>query len=102
MMSILQWAQWSQKSAMSNASGTPFSGPAQPLCGRVASAAQVGERDARSAAFRELRHERKGESMPCKLAIGVDWQGRLDLPRILARVAVAEAAGVDSVWIPEA
>ena len=40
--------------------------------------------------------------MPRKLAIGVDWQGKFDLPRILERIAVADAVGVDSAWIAEA
>jgi alkanesulfonate monooxygenase SsuD/methylene tetrahydromethanopterin reductase-like flavin-dependent oxidoreductase (luciferase family) len=40
--------------------------------------------------------------MPRKLAIGVDWQGKFDLPRILERVGAAEAAGVDSAFIAEA
>jgi alkanesulfonate monooxygenase SsuD/methylene tetrahydromethanopterin reductase-like flavin-dependent oxidoreductase (luciferase family) len=40
--------------------------------------------------------------MPRKLAIGVDWQGKFDLPRILERVAVADAVGVNAAFIAEA
>ena len=40
--------------------------------------------------------------MARKLAISVDWQGRFDLAAILERVKIADAVGVDSVWIAEA
>jgi alkanesulfonate monooxygenase SsuD/methylene tetrahydromethanopterin reductase-like flavin-dependent oxidoreductase (luciferase family) len=40
--------------------------------------------------------------MARKLAISVDWQGRFDRAAILERVKIADAVGVDSVWIAEA
>ena len=40
--------------------------------------------------------------MSRKLAISVDWQGSFDRARLLERVALADAVGVDSVWVPEA
>ena len=40
--------------------------------------------------------------MAHKLAISVDWQGKFDLARIIERVQIADAVGVDSVWIAEA
>jgi alkanesulfonate monooxygenase SsuD/methylene tetrahydromethanopterin reductase-like flavin-dependent oxidoreductase (luciferase family) len=40
--------------------------------------------------------------MKYKLAVAVDWQGNLDRQQVLERVAVADAAGVDSAWVPEA
>lgn len=40
--------------------------------------------------------------MPRKVAISVDWQGKFDRAAVLERVKIADAVGVDSVWIPEA
>ncbi len=40
--------------------------------------------------------------MAHKLAISVDWQGGFDRARILERVTIADHAGVDSAWVPEA
>ena len=41
--------------------------------------------------------------MARNISIGVDpWQGRLDYRAIIKRVKIADAAGVHSVWIPEA
>jgi alkanesulfonate monooxygenase SsuD/methylene tetrahydromethanopterin reductase-like flavin-dependent oxidoreductase (luciferase family) len=40
--------------------------------------------------------------MAHKLAISFDWQGGLDRARVMERVAIADQAGVDSVWVPEA
>jgi len=40
--------------------------------------------------------------MARKLAISVDWQGKFDLAAIVERVSIADAVGVDSVWIAEA
>ena len=41
--------------------------------------------------------------MAHNISIGVDpWQGRIDYRAIIKRVKIADAAGVHSVWIPEA
>jgi len=40
--------------------------------------------------------------MGWKLAIGVDWQGKFDLDKILERVRIADELGVDSAWVAEA
>jgi F420-dependent oxidoreductase-like protein len=37
-----------------------------------------------------------------KLAIGVNWQGRLDFKAVIERAKVADAAGIHSVWVAEA
>ena len=37
-----------------------------------------------------------------KLAISFDWQGGFDREKALERVQIADAVGVDSVWVPEA
>lgn len=40
--------------------------------------------------------------MAYKLAIGVDWQGKFDIDKVLARVKVADEVGVDAAFIAEA
>ena len=40
--------------------------------------------------------------MTHNISVGIDWQGRIDYPAIIERVKIADAAGVHSVWIPEA
>lgn len=40
--------------------------------------------------------------MARKLAIGVNWQGKLDFKSIIERAKIADQAGVHSIWIAEA
>src|SRR5438034_8921128 len=40
--------------------------------------------------------------MARKLAIGVNWQGRLDFKAVIERAKIADAAGIHSVWVAEA
>jgi len=40
--------------------------------------------------------------MSRKLAIAVNWQGNLDVKRMIAQAEIADAAGVDSIWVAEA
>ncbi len=40
--------------------------------------------------------------MAHNISVGIDWQGSIDYPAIIERVKIADAAGVHSVWIPEA
>lgn len=40
--------------------------------------------------------------MTYRLSIGVDWQGKFDIEKILERVKIADEVGVDSAWIAEA
>lgn len=40
--------------------------------------------------------------MSRNISISVDWQGNIDYRAIIERVKIADAAGVHSVWIPEA
>ncbi|MGH7948881.1 MAG: LLM class flavin-dependent oxidoreductase, partial [Candidatus Binataceae bacterium] len=40
--------------------------------------------------------------MARKLAIGVNWQGKLDFKSLIARAQVADQAGIHSMWIAEA
>src|SRR5229473_4185858 len=40
--------------------------------------------------------------MARKLAIGVNWQGRLDFQAVIERAKIADAAGVHSIWVAEA
>ena len=40
--------------------------------------------------------------MAHKISVGIDWQGSIDYAAIVERVKIADAAGVHSVWIPEA
>jgi F420-dependent oxidoreductase-like protein len=40
--------------------------------------------------------------MARKLSIGLNWQGPLDYDRVCAQVRLADAAGVDTVWVAEA
>ena len=40
--------------------------------------------------------------MAHKVSVGIDWQGSIDYAAIVERVKIADAAGVHSVWIPEA
>lgn len=40
--------------------------------------------------------------MAHNISVGIDWQGNIDYPAIIERVKIADAAGVHSVWIPEA
>lgn len=40
--------------------------------------------------------------MARNISVGIDWQGTIDYPAIIERVKIADAAGVHSVWIPEA
>jgi len=40
--------------------------------------------------------------MARKLAIGVNWQGKLDFKSLIARAKLADQAGIHSMWIAEA
>src|SRR5882672_2699885 len=40
--------------------------------------------------------------MARKLAIGVNWQGRLDFKAVIERAKIADAAGIHSIWVAEA
>lgn len=40
--------------------------------------------------------------MTRRLSIGFNWQGQLDYDEACARVRLADEAGVDTVWVPEA
>ena len=40
--------------------------------------------------------------MARNISVGIDWQGNIDYKAIIERVKIADAAGVHSVWIPEA
>src|SRR5215475_12232384 len=40
--------------------------------------------------------------MARKLAIGVNWQGKLDYKALIDRAKIADAAGIHSIWIAEA
>ena len=40
--------------------------------------------------------------MARKISIGIDWQGKIDYKVLCEKVQIADAAGVHSVWVPEA
>ncbi len=40
--------------------------------------------------------------MSRKIAIAVNWQGNLDVKRMVTRTEIADRAGVDSIWVAEA
>src|SRR5215469_11974315 len=40
--------------------------------------------------------------MARKLAIGVNWQGRLDYKALIERAKIADQAGIHSIWVAEA
>jgi alkanesulfonate monooxygenase SsuD/methylene tetrahydromethanopterin reductase-like flavin-dependent oxidoreductase (luciferase family) len=40
--------------------------------------------------------------MARNLAIGVNWQGKLDFKAVIERAKIAEAAGIHSIWVAEA
>jgi alkanesulfonate monooxygenase SsuD/methylene tetrahydromethanopterin reductase-like flavin-dependent oxidoreductase (luciferase family) len=40
--------------------------------------------------------------MARKLAIGVNWQGKLDFKAVIERAKVADGAGIHSIWVAEA
>jgi alkanesulfonate monooxygenase SsuD/methylene tetrahydromethanopterin reductase-like flavin-dependent oxidoreductase (luciferase family) len=40
--------------------------------------------------------------MARKLAIGVNWQGRLDFKGLIERAKIADEAGIHSIWVAEA
>src|ERR1700704_2078934 len=40
--------------------------------------------------------------MARNLAIGVNWQGKLDFKAVIERAKIADAAGIHSVWVAEA
>ena len=40
--------------------------------------------------------------MSRKIAIAVNWQGQLDVKRMVAQAEIADRAGVDSIWVAEA
>ena len=40
--------------------------------------------------------------MARKLAIGVNWQGKLDFKAVIERAKIADAAGIHSIWVAEA
>src|SRR5208282_725913 len=40
--------------------------------------------------------------MARKLAVGVNWQGKLDFKGLIERAKIADAAGIHSIWVAEA
>jgi len=40
--------------------------------------------------------------MARKLAVGVNWQGKLDFQGLIDRAKIADAAGIHSIWVAEA
>ncbi|HTY53976.1 MAG TPA: LLM class flavin-dependent oxidoreductase, partial [Candidatus Binataceae bacterium] len=40
--------------------------------------------------------------MPRKIGISVNWQGNLDVKRVIRQAEIADEAGVDSIWVAEA
>src|ERR1700720_2534145 len=40
--------------------------------------------------------------MGCKLAVGVNWQGKPDFKKTIEQAKIADAAGIHSIWVAEA